>query len=76
MDSMTISFDIKGMVNGKYLIAASAIAISVTYIATSARELISKWLDNRSRKSVVEVQSKPNSGSLPTNIIEDYKVNI
>ncbi|QJX71423.1 hypothetical protein F-M6_0175 [Faustovirus] len=72
MDSMTISFDIKGMVNGKYLIVASAIAVTVSYAITSARDIFTKWVSMRESTPKVPPPSSTISGS----IIEDYKVNV
>ncbi|QKE50269.1 hypothetical protein F-VV10_0149 [Faustovirus] len=73
MDSMTLSFDIKGMVNGKYLIVASAAAVSAVYIAKSAYKLFDKWLDNR---NTAPIPTKTPSSVTTATIIEDYKVNV
>jgi hypothetical protein len=72
MDSFSLTFDVKGMVNGKYVLVASAIAVGVSWIAISAKEIIIKYLNKApvATKSPTVQQIPPST--LSSNIIEDY----
>lgn len=70
MDSFSFTFDIKGMINGKYVLVAAAAAFGVSYVAMSAKEIIMKYLT----KSQPTPPQPPQSNTLSSNIIEDYKM--
>ncbi|AIB51865.1 hypothetical protein E24_00167 [Faustovirus] len=76
MDSFSFTFDIKGMINGKYVLVAAAAAFGVSYVAMSAKEIIMKYL-TKSQPTPPQPQSQPpplQPNTLSSNIIEDYKM--
>ncbi|QJX70918.1 hypothetical protein F-liban_149 [Faustovirus] len=73
MDSFSFTFDIKGMINGKYVLVAAAAAFGVSYVAMSAKEIIMKYL-TKSQPQQPQPPQPPQSNTLSSNIIEDYKM--
>ena len=78
MDSFSLTFDIKGMINGKYVLVAAAAAFGVSYVAISAKEIIMRYL-NRSNiehkpQQPQQLQQSTTTNTITDNIIEDYKM--